>query len=437
MTGKDIDFILLGCSKNLVDAERLMGTLEAHGFTCHVDPKKPSAQIAVINTCGFIGDAKEESINMILQMVERKKSKQNPLKKLYVMGCLSQRYRQELTDEIGEVDGWYGKFDFEGIVDELAVQNAGCQMTNDKCRKLTTPKHYAYLKISEGCNRMCSYCAIPLITGRHTSRPKNDILNEARWLVKQGAKEINVIAQDLSSYGLDLEHRHMLPELIDEMAEIEGIHWIRLHYAYPTDFPDELLDVMQRHKNVCKYLDIALQHSTDHMLTMMRRHITQDEQDALIERIRERVPGICIRTTLLVGHPGETEEDFENLKQWVRKMRFDRMGAFAYSDEEGTYANLHYKDDIPEEVKQQRVSELMDIQQDISRELLAQKVGTTIEVIIDRKEGEYFIGRTEQDSPEVDCEVIVDCDKTLKIGEIYPVKITHTEEFDLYGTAVQ
>lgn len=433
MATKDIDFILLGCSKNLVDAERLMGALTDHGYACHVDPEIPTSPIAVINTCGFIGDAKEESINMILQMAERKKngSGKKALKKLYVMGCLSQRYRSELAAEISEVDGWFGKFDFEGIVKELAQDNAPCTTQ----RKLTTPKHYAYLKISEGCNRMCSYCAIPLITGRHTSRPKEDIINEARWMVQQGVKEINVIAQDLSSYGLDLEHRHMLPELVDEMARIEGLKWIRLHYAYPTDFPDDLLDVMQRNKNVCKYLDIALQHATDHMLGIMRRHITRAEQDALIARIRERVPGICIRTTLLVGHPGETEEDFAELKQWVSVMRFDRMGAFAYSDEEGTYANLHYQDNIPETVKQQRVSELMTIQQDISRELLAKKIGLTIDVIIDRKEGEYYIGRTEQDSPEVDCEVIVKSAQTLSIGEIYPVQITHTEEFDLYGTA--
>lgn len=435
MTPKDIDFILLGCSKNLVDAERLMGALAAHGFACHVDPAEPSSPIVVINTCGFIGDAKEESINMILQMAERKKndkSEKHPLKKIYVMGCLSQRYRDELAAEITEVDGWFGKFDYEGIVKELTIGDAPCTIR----RKLTTPKHYAYLKISEGCNRMCSYCAIPLITGRHTSRPKDDIIDEARWMVQQGVKEINVIAQDLSSYGLDIEHRHMLPELIDEMAEIDGLKWIRLHYAYPTDFPDELLDVIQKHKNVCKYLDIALQHASDHMLSVMRRHITQAEQDSLIARIRERVPGICIRTTLLVGHPGETEEDFTELKEWVRSMRFDRMGAFAYSDEEGTYANLHYHDDIPESTKQQRVSELMAIQQDISRELLSKKIGMTLDVIIDRREGDYYIGRTEQDSPEVDCEVIVKSAYPLTIGEIYPILITNTEEFDLYGTAI-
>ena len=301
-------------------------------------------------------------------------------------------------------------------------------------RHITTPSHYAYLKISEGCNRMCSYCAIPLITGRHTSRPKEEILAEVRWLVSQGVKELNVIAQDLSSYGLDLAKRHLLPELIDEMAQIEGVEWIRLHYAYPTDFPEDLLDIMAKHPNVCKYLDIALQHCSDHMLSLMRRHITRAEQDALIRKIRERVPGICIRTTLLVGHPGETEEDFEELKQWVKEMRFDRMGCFAYSDEEGTYANRHYKDDIPREVKDARAAELMAIQQEISLELMQRFVGKTERVIIDREEGEYFIGRTQYDSPEVDCEVLIKAKKERPaIGQFVEVKISKAEEFDLYG----
>ena len=354
------------------------------------------------------------------------------------MGCLSERYRAELEAELPEVDAYYGKFDFMGMINELGTyqlpvhprQYSGVERT------LTTPKHYAYLKISEGCNRMCSYCAIPLITGRHTSRPMEEILAEVKWLVSQGVKELNVIAQDLSSYGLDLEHRHVLPELIDRMAGIEGVEWIRLHYAYPTDFPEELLDVMARHDNVCKYLDIALQHCTDHMLSLMRRHITRAEQDDLLRKIRERVPGICIRTTLLVGHPGETAEDFEELKAWVREMRFDRMGCFAYSDEEGTYANRHYKDDVPEHVKQQRVEELMAIQQEISAELMQQKVGQRLRVIIDRQEGDYFIGRTAQDSPEVDCEVLIKANGEgleVKVGELYEVEITRAEEFDLYA----
>lgn len=446
-----------------------MRQLEAAGWTCVHDPEEPKGEVCVINTCGFIGDAKEESINMILQMAERKKK--GKLRKLIVMGCLSERYRAELEAEMPEVDEYYGKFDFENLTltlsqgegkdagynpAKLTESAEGSQTKHaEGCapyeRKLTTPKHYAYLKISEGCNRMCSYCAIPLITGRHTSRPMEEILDEVRWLVKQGVKEINVIAQDLSSYGLDLvkgqrdkvqsTKQHLLPELIDQMAQIEGVEWIRLHYAYPTDFPEGLLDVMTKHKNVCKYLDIALQHCTDHMLGLMRRHITRAEQDALIHKIRERVPGICIRTTLLVGHPGETEEDFEELKTWVKEMRFERMGCFAYSDEEGTYANKHYKDDIPQEVKERRVEELMAIQQGISGELMQRLVGTVQRVVIDREEGEYLIGRTQFDSPEVDCEVLIrdngqgTMDKGL-VGEFCEVKITKAEEFDLYGEVV-
>ena len=456
-----VDFITFGCSKNLVDAERVMRQLEAVGWKCVHDPAEPKGEVCVINTCGFIGDAKEESINMILQMAERKKK--GKLKKLIVMGCLSERYRAELEEELPEVDEYYGKFDFEDLTLTLSQgegKEAGyhpAQLTKEQggCapyeRKLTTPKHYAYLKISEGCNRMCSYCAIPLITGRHTSRPMEEILDEVRWLVSQGVKEFNVIAQDLSSYGMDLKphpalpsreggsqtahKRHLLPELVDKMAQIEGVEWIRLHYAYPTDFPDALLDVMARHANVCKYLDIALQHCTDHMLGLMRRHITRAEQDALIRKIREKVPGICLRTTLLVGHPGETEEDFEELKEWVKEMRFDRMGCFAYSDEEGTYANKHYKDDIPQEVKEKRVEELMTIQQTISGELMQGFVGKTEKVVVDRKEGEYWIGRTQFDSPEVDCEVLIENNgnRSLEIGDFYDVKIIKAEEFDLYG----
>ena len=444
----EIDFITLGCSKNLVDAERVMRQLEAAGWRCVHDAEEPKGEVCVINTCGFIGDAKEESINMILQMAERKKK--GRLKKLIVMGCLSERYRAELEAELPEVDAYYGKFDFMNMVSALSSSKTFCpelrlrvpntlrtvlpeqvRLPETYERTLTTPKHYAYLKISEGCNRMCSYCAIPLITGRHTSRPKEEILEEVRWLVSQGVKELNVIAQDLSSYGLDLykgerlkvkgEGKHLLPELVDEMAQIEGVEWIRLHYAYPTDFPEALLDVMAKHENVCKYLDIALQHCTDHMLGLMRRHITREEQDKLIRKIREKVPGICIRTTLLVGHPGETEEDFEELKAWVKEMRFERMGCFAYSDEEGTYANKHYKDDIPQEVKDARAADLMAIQQEISGELMGKFVGKTERVIIDRIEGDYAIGRTQFDSPEVDCEVLI----TVK-----------AEEFDLYGEII-
>lgn len=440
MHNSEIDIITLGCSKNLVDAERVMRRLECAGYSCVHDAADPQGEIAIINTCGFIGDAKEESVNMILSMVERKKRRK--LRKLYVMGCLSQRYMQELTDEIPEVDGWYGKFDYEKLIEKLSEYGTHGINGKDRCdqrqkscapyeRTITTPSHYTYVKISEGCNRFCSYCAIPLITGRHQSRPMDEILDEVRWLVAKGVKEFNVIAQDLSSYGLDIYKGHRLAELIDQMAEIEGVEWIRLHYAYPTDFPYDILPVMAKHKNVCKYLDIALQHCTDHMLSLMRRHITAAEQDALLERIRREVPDITLRTTLMVGHPGETNEDFEALKTWVQKQRFDRMGAFAYSEEEGTYAAKHYKDDVTEEIKQQRLDELMLLQEQIAAEKSEEKVGTTRRVIIDREEGEYFVGRTEADSPEVDCEVLIS--NQLKVGEFYDIKITGYEGVDLYG----
>lgn len=438
MHKSEIDIITLGCSKNLVDAERVMRRLEVAGYTCVHDAPEPKGEIAIINTCGFIGDAKEESINMILQMAERKKHRQ--LRQLYVMGCLSQRYMQELTDEIPEVDGWYGKFDYDNLITRLTQPSSlpfreGLGVGFPYERTITTPPHYTYVKISEGCNRFCSYCAIPLITGRHTSRPMDEILEEVRWLVSKGVKEFNVIAQDLSSYGLDIYHEHRLAELIDRMAEIEGVQWIRLHYAYPTDFPYDILPVMAKHANVCKYLDIALQHCTDHMLDLMRRHISAAEQDALLDRIRREVPGITLRTTLMVGHPGETEEDFEALKAWVKKQRFDRMGAFAYCEEEGTYAANHYKDDIPQAVKGQRLDELMLIQEQIAAGKSEQKVGTVQRVIIDRREGDYFIGRTQADSPEVDCEVLIPVEGlALSVGEFYDVKITGYEGVDLYGT---
>ena len=427
----EIDIITLGCSKNLVDAERLMRQLELAGYRCVHDSATPKGEIAIINTCGFIGDAKEESIDMILQFAERKSHRQ--LRKLYVMGCLSQRYAKELPAEIPEVDGWFGKFDYMGIVNEVAKENQLAQSKTYE-RTLTTPSHYTYLKIAEGCNRYCSYCAIPLITGKFTSRPEEDILDEVKWLVEQGVKELNVIAQDLSSYGLDLYGEHRLAELIDAMAQIQGVEWIRLHYAYPTDFPYDILPVMAKHPNVCKYMDIALQHCSSNVLNKMRRHITREEQDALIQRIRQEVPGICIRTTLLVGHPGETEADFEELCEWVETMRFDRMGAFAYSEEEGTFAARHYADDIPQEVKEQRVERLMAIQQGISAEILGQMVGSQQRIVIDREEEAYYIGRTQFDSPEVDCEVLIAKeDKQLNIGEFYNVTIIKSEDFDLYA----
>ena len=437
----EIDIITLGCSKNLVDAERLMRQLELAGYHCVHDSSNPQGEIAIINTCGFIGDAKEESIEIILRFADRKS--RNKLRKLYVMGCLSQRYAKELPAEIPEVDGWFGKFDYMGIVEECARAQFRGHPTGYSLevkgkeyeRTLTTPKHYAYLKIAEGCNRYCSYCAIPLITGKYTSRPMEEILQEVKWLVREGVKELNVIAQDLSSYGLDLYGEHRLAELVDRMAQVEGVEWIRLHYAYPTDFPYDLLPVMAKHKNVCKYMDIALQHCSSHVLEKMRRHITREEQDTLIARIRREVPGICIRTTLLVGHPGETVEDFNELCEWVKEMRFDRMGAFAYSEEEGTFAARHYKDDISQEEKERRVDTLMSIQQGISGEILSQMVGSKQRVIIDREEPDYYIGRTQYDSPEVDCEVLIAKEgKRLEIGEFYTVTIIKSEDFDLYAS---
>ena len=438
----EIDIITLGCSKNLVDAERLMRQLELAGYRCVHDSANPKGEIAIINTCGFIGDAKEESIDIILQFAERKTK--GKLRKLYVMGCLSQRYREELPGEIPEVDKWFGKFDYMGIVEECASAQfkgrpAGYSLKakgEDYERTITTPKHYAYLKIAEGCNRYCSYCAIPLITGKFTSRPMEEILDEVRWLVSEGVKEFNVIAQDLSSYGLDLYGEHRLAQLVDEMAQIEGVEWIRLHYTYPTDFPYDLLPVMAKHKNVCQYMDIALQHCSDNMLKKMHRHITREEQDAVIARIRKEVPGICIRTTLLVGHPGETEEDFNELCEWVKEMKFERLGAFAYSEEEGTFAAKHYKDDIPQEEKERRVDTLMAIQQSISSEILSQMVGTRQRVVIDREEEEYYVGRTQYDSPEVDCEVLIGKEakgERLEAGNYYEVTIIKSEDFDLYG----
>ena len=429
----EIDIITLGCSKNLVDAERLMRQLELAGYRCVHDSSMPKGEIAIINTCGFIGDAKEESIEIILQFAERKAK--GKLRKLYVMGCLSQRYREELPTEIPEVDKWFGKFDYMGIVEEVKGEMLKAKGKEYE-RMLTTPKHYAYLKIAEGCNRYCSYCAIPLITGKFTSRKMEEILDEVRWMVSEGVKEFNVIAQDLSSYGLDIYGEHRLAQLIDEMAQIEGVEWIRLHYAYPTDFPYDILPVMAKHPNVCKYMDIALQHCSSNVLEKMRRHITCEEQNTLIERIRKEVPEICIRTTLLVGHPGETEEDFNELCEWVKNMRFDRMGAFAYSEEEGTFAARHYTDDIPQEEKEHRVETLMTIQQGISSELLRQMVGTKQRIVIDREEYEYYVGRTQYDSPEVDCEVLIEkaTNEKLNIGEFYTVNIIKSEDFDLYAT---
>ena len=433
MKKNTIDIITLGCSKNLVDSEKLMRQLEANGYKVTHDTEKPQGEIAVINTCGFIGDAKEESINMILEFCQAKE--EGKLKKLYVMGCLSERYLNELKVEIPQVDKFYGKFNWNELLNDLGkVYHSEYAIE----RHLTTPKHYAYLKISEGCDRKCSYCAIPIITGRHVSRPMEEILDEVRLLVSEGVKEFQVIAQELTYYGVDLYKKQMLPELIDAMAKIPGVEWIRLHYAYPAKFPRELFRVMRENDNVCRYMDIALQHISDNMLTRMRRHVTKEETYKLIEEFRNEVPGVHLRTTLMVGYPGETEDDFEQLKEFVRIAKFDRMGAFAYSEEEGTYSAENYEDDVPEEVKQKRLDELMALQQEISAELSHKKIGQTLKVIIDRKEGEYYIGRTEFDSPEVDPEVLIKYDgRKLKEGGFYNVTIEDADDFDLYGRVAE
>lgn len=429
---KTIDIISLGCSKNLVDSEVLMGLMEANGYLCTHDSEDPQGDIVVVNTCGFINDAKEESINTILEFAQAKT--EGRIEKLFVMGCLSERYLADLEKEIPEVDGWYGKFNYKQLLKDL--EGAETQVCEGK-RHVTTPRHYAYLKISEGCDRHCAYCAIPLITGRHQSRPMDDILDEVRQLVADGTKEFNVIAQELTYYGVDIDGKQHIAELIEKMADIPGVEWIRLHYAYPAHFPWDLLRVMREKQNVCKYLDIALQHISDNMLSRMQRHVTKEETYELIRKMREEVPGIHIRTTLMVGFPGETEEDFEELKAFVKWARFERMGAFAYSEEEGTYSEQHYDDDVAEDVKQARLDKIMRIQQNISAELEAEKVGQTLKVIIDRQEGDYYVGRTEFCSPEVDPEVLIPAEeKKLKIGEFYDVRITDSEEFDLYGTTI-
>ena len=432
MRRNTIDIITLGCSKNLVDSEKLMRQLEANGYKVTHDSPNPQGEIAVINTCGFIGDAKEESINMILEFCEAKE--EGRLKKLYVMGCLSERYLKELEVEIPQVDKFYGKFNWNELLadlgkeyhDEMAIE-----------RTLTTPKHYAYLKISEGCDRSCAYCAIPIITGKHTSRPMEEIIDEVKLLVSQGVKEFQIIAQELTYYGVDLYKSQKLPELIEKIAQVPGVEWIRLHYAYPTHFPEDLFRVMRENDNVCKYMDIALQHISNNMLTRMRRNVSKSETYDLIEKFRREVPGIHLRTTLMVGFPGETEEDFEELKEFVQKARFDRMGAFAYSEEEGTYAAATYEDSIPQEVKQARLDELMALQQEISADLSQAKIGQEFKVIIDRKEGDYYIGRTQFDSPEVDPEVLIKSDgKRLFSGRFYQVRITNADDFDLFGEII-
>ena len=429
-----IDIISMGCSKNLIDSERLIRRLEAKGYTVVHNPETPRGEYVMVNTCGFIGDAKEESVNMLLELAGLRE--RGDIGRIAAMGCLTERYRGELSDEMPEIDMMYGKFDWDAFARDLPDLKAASRPAEWE-RTLTTPPHSAYIKISEGCNRFCAFCAIPLITGRHTSRPQEEILDEVRQLVKEGVKEFNVIAQDLSSYGMDLYGEHTLPQLIDAMADIPGVEWIRLHYAYPSDFPLGLLDVMARRENVCKYLDIALQHIADPVLDNMRRHIDSASTLRLLDEMRRRVPGIKIRTTLMVGFPGEGEKEFDQLMDFVRTQRFDRMGAFAYCEEDDTYAARHLDDNIPEDVKQQRLDRLMALQEEIALENNEKMIGQTVKVLIDRIEDGNAIGRTQWDSPEVDPEVIVKNGTSLKPGDFVNVTVTEAYPFELAGEAEQ
>lgn len=427
---KKVNVISLGCSKNLVDTELLLKQLSKAGYQTEIDIENSDADVVVVNTCGFIGDAKEESVNTILEQVELKK--EGTVKQIYVMGCLSQRYGNELQVEIPEVDAFFGKFDWKGILEKLG-EHYNESVRNQ--RTLTTPSHYAYVKISEGCNRTCSYCAIPIMTGKHQSRKFEEILDECRELVKNGVKELLVVAQDLTYYGIDRYGKNRLAELVDALADLPGVEWIKLHYAYPAGFPEELLTVMRNRNNVCKYLDIALQHCSDHMLDRMRRGVTKKQITELIRKIRREVPAIFIRTTLMTGHPGETEEDFKELCEFVREMKFERLGVFPYSHEEDTYCDLYYSDDIPEEIKKQRAERIMEIQSAVSGEVNRKLIGKILKVLIDRKEEGFYVGRTEHDSPEVDAEVLIEAgsDKMLNIGNFYNIEITGGDEYDLYG----
>ena len=428
MRKNKVDIITLGCSKNLVDSEQLMRQFVANGYTVEHDPHKINGEIVVVKTCGFIGDAQEESINMILELGEQKQK--GRIGKLFVMGCLSERFLKDLEKELPEVDRFYGKFNWKELISDLGKSYHQELATE---RVLTTPRHYAYVKIGEGCNRTCSYCSIPIITGAYQSRPMDEIVDEVRGLVAQGVKEFQMIAQDLTFYGLDRYKRMALPELVERVSDIPGVEWIRLHYGYPSHFPYDLLPVMRERDNVCKYMDIALQHISDPMLKMMRRNITKAETYELLERMRREVPGIHLRTTLMVGHPGETEQDFEELIRFVKDIRFERMGAFAYSHEEGTYAYQHYKDEIPQEVKQDRLDYLMRVQEGISADVNASKVGQTFRVIVDREEEDFYVGRTQYDSPEVDPEILISKDTPLSPGSFYQVKVIDAQAFDLYG----
>lgn len=428
-----VDIISLGCYKNLVDSEKLMRMFKNAGFKVVHDPEVVRGEFVVVNTCGFIGDAKQESIDVILELTELKK--RGKIGKIIVMGCLAERYLHQLEQEIPEVDAFYGKFNWTDMINDLIYQKVEKKKIKNY-RIITTPKHYAYLKIAEGCNRTCSYCAIPIITGAYKSLPMEEIIDEAKWLARKGVKELQLIAQDLTYYGLDLYRTHKLPELVQRLSEIDGIEWIRLHYGYPNNFPYEILDVMKNNPKVCSYFDIALQHISDKMLVMMRRNISKKETLAFIKKVRNSVPGIHLRTTLLVGHPGETEEDFNELLEFVESQRFERLGVFAYSHEEGTFAYLNYKDDIPEEVKQQRVDKIMSLQEKISQSIAANKIGKKLKVIIDREDPEFYVARTEFDSPEVDGEVYIAKDKSLNVGDFYNVEIIDSDIYDLYAKII-
>ena len=426
-----VSVITLGCSKNLVDSEVMMNQLQVGGYDVKHDKWSKGRNIVIVNTCGFIDRAKEESINTILEYAEAKNK--GKIEKLFVSGCLSHRYKENLEEEIPEVDAFFGTNELPRLLKTLKVDYKH-ELVGE--RLLTTPAHYAYLKISEGCNRTCSFCAIPLMRGKYVSRTIEDLVNEAKSLAAKGVKELILIAQELTFYGLDIYKKRRLPELLAELSKVEGIEWIRLHYAYPAQFPMEIIDAIRDNPKVCHYLDMPLQHASNRILTEMRRNITREDTIELIKAIRAKVPDIAIRTTMLVGFPGETEEDFESLKSFIEEMRFERLGVFTYSHEDSTRAHIA-QDDVEEEVKQERAAELMSIQEEISRELNQQKVGNTYKVLIDRKEGGFFIGRTEFDSPEVDNEVLIDATKAyLRLGDFAQVHITSAEEFDLYGEVV-
>ncbi len=429
---RKINFITLGCSKNVVDSEHLMAQAEAAGYDVEFDSDSLDAQVVVINTCGFIGDAKEESVEMILQAAQAKE--EGLIDELYVVGCLSERYADDLRDEIPEVDQYFGVKDWPSVIEKLGGEHRKELETE---RVVTTPEHYAFLKISEGCDWKCGYCAIPLIRGRHISVPIEELLTEARSLAAKGVRELVVIAQDTTYYGVDIYGKRRLAELLTELCKIEEIEWIRLHYAYPTGFPEDVIEVMAREAKICNYLDIPFQHISDNMLRSMKRRHTKAEAYTLVERLRSAIPDLVLRTTMLVGYPGETEEDFEELLQFVRDVRFERLGVFPYSPEEGTYSADALTDDVPDEVKESRVERIMMLQNQISLENNQKRIGQTLKVVVDSLQGDYYVARSEYDSADVDCEILIECeDVDLEEGEFYTVEITDAEEYDLFARVI-